>query len=121
MNPWLICHLITCFLLAGSLIVGLTRKETNQITTWNWCTRVCYAIMVVTGCVLCMSTIQVATLNTICKLVLSCASIGFIEIAYSRKKGNKLTKKVIYILVGLLVLTIACGFILAYTTSGSII
>lgn len=121
MNLWLVCHLVMCFLLVGSVIIGLTRKDAKQLNTWHWITRICSLCMIVSGCVLAFSTFNAAVLNTICKLVLSCASICFIEFAYKRKKAGKLERRSIYLLAALIVLTIICGFILAYTTGGSFI
>jgi hypothetical protein len=113
MSIWLICHLITCFLLAGSLCVGLTRKEAKQVSTWNWISRVCYAIMLCSGIVLAIPAIQAHTLNTIIKLVLSCATICCVEVNYKRKKENNLTKKTVIPLICVYTLTVVCGFVLS--------
>lgn len=114
MNIWLICHLVTCFLLAGSLIAGLTRKEIKQVSTWNWISRVCYAIMICSGIILVIPVIQIQTVSSIIKLALSCMTICFVEVVYKRKKNDNLTKGIVGLLVCSYTVTIVCGFVLNY-------
>ena len=104
-----ICHFFLCFLLSASLIIGLTRKDLKLLGVWNWITRVCYGFMAVTGIIMWISDVRLATIHSFAKCILAAASIVIIELVYRKKKLGKLSKKSIIILVACILLTILCG------------
>lgn len=108
------CHFITCFLLIGSLIFGLTRKEPKFVSVWNWITRICYGAMVVAGALMWSQAAKTAPLHSLCKCALSITSIAIIEHLYRWKINGRIAKKHKILLAVLIFLTIACGCTLKY-------
>lgn len=112
MNGWVICHVVSCFLLTGSIVAGFTRKEKKHIVLWNWLSRTFSASMLISGIVMLISTDQTNLLNSLIKCALAIISIALIEIGYRKKKAGTLSKKFILIIAGSMLLTIVCGYML---------
>ena len=116
-----ICHFITCMLLLGSLILGLTRKDLKYVNIWNWITRICYGVMAMAGILMWSSAAQIASLHSLAKCTLSVISIAIIEHVYRWKKNGRITKKSIILVSVLLLLTIICGCTLKYRVQHGVI
>jgi len=112
-----ICHFAVCFLLSASLIIGLTRKDLKKVSVWNWITRACYGVMIVTGAIMWIPAVHAVPAHSLVKSILAIVLIVFIEFVYSWKKNGKLTKKGVILLVILILLTILCGCTLFRTLS----
>lgn len=120
-----ICHIVTCAVIALSLLVGLTRKDQKQINIWHWVNRIALIVMAIGG--IAMEIMILFTgptpawyviANALVKCALGFMTIYLMEKTFRYKKDGTLNKGKVICLLSSYALTAVCGFVLLFITGG---
>lgn len=95
---WLLVHLICFIVLVPVTIIGLTRTSEKRIAQWLIFDRTLYILILISGTILFIRTVQFNPLLIILKAALGLAVIAFIEIAFGRKQERRLSTTLITLL-----------------------
>lgn len=111
---WLWIHLISFVLLAIVTVIGLTRSEKKQITTWLMIDRVLYILILISGAILIIRAFQYGPVIMTIKGLLGLAVIALIEIVFARKQEGRLPAALTWSLAIVLVVTAGLGLWLVW-------
>ena len=118
-----ICHMLTCTLIAISLLVGLTRKDSKQIRIWHWVNRISLIIMAIGGIAMEITILKAGVApmviaSALIKCALGLATIYLMEKTFRYKEEGTLNRGKVICLLSTYALTVVCGLALMWMTGG---
>lgn len=117
---FLILHIGGWLWLTFMVLIGLTRQSVKAANRYLILSRLGYLFLIITGVYLATKTFSGNWWLTVLKAGVGIATLGAIELAFARRQESHLTGRLITLLIGGLILTVACGCWLHFSLTGNL-